>query len=369
MRKQRSRYISTAAGIAKKAYSAYKTYNRVANRFKSNGSYTKTGSSRNGPKDMEGVTGQHDRKVQYKYKPQPKYKRRRWKKFVQKVRAVEVADRGLQTIVLNTGYNVSGDPGTQQWHECHLYSGASPIAGCGDLARAVAGNLMTKSEGMTVGQPAGVLVYDNQNFGTCSTDVLFQSACLDVTWTNSGTAPIEGDIYTVIYKKGKNATRYATFLAGIDNGFGKTGPPYSTMDTDTLNTGGNVYNLPNLSKNARGVTLFDCGIGLGALNAKVIKKEKVFLPIGSSMSKNMRDARNRKFGLDRIFNQNNEISAEFNIPGWTVSYISCWKVAAGIVDQAVQVVQRHTRTYRYTFEGCKEVRGAYITDAAVAPPH
>lgn len=360
--RKRGRYGS-AMGVAKGLYNTYKTYTKLRSRFKKVG-YPAKSTKGKGVKDLEGVTTQHDRKVQYVRKPMPKYKKKRWAKFVKKVRAVEVSERGLQTCVINSSNTINASAGAQEWSECHLYSrnGGGPTAK--DLAIGVLGNLYLRPDSIATGSTSGAQYTDAGTIGDLvgknAVEVLFQSATMDVTWTNSGETAIEGDLYLVCYRKGQNSVA-ANFREALDNSFGETGPPFTSYrlisggSGDLADFGANIYNAPNMNRTQRGVTLFDVGMLSSKFGVKILKKEKLFIPSGASISKNMRDPKNHKIVSNTIKSGYN-----FTYEGLTMSYIVCWKSIASA--GTVSLVQKVTRSYRYTIEGVKSTTGTYITD-------
>jgi len=54
-----------------------------------------------------GVTTQHDKRFVYAKKRQPRFKRKRWGRFVKKVHAVAEKDYGTRTVVMNKTYSMS----------------------------------------------------------------------------------------------------------------------------------------------------------------------------------------------------------------------------------------------------------------------
>lgn len=319
---------------------AYQIYKKVS------GSKTKTNSKKKFA-DYGGVSTQHDIKTQYVKKRMPKYKRKRWQSFVKKVRAVEIADRGLQTVVMNSSITKTGNAGQQEWHEAHLYSwNGNGYSGVSDIWHSMILNLDAIQEDANTGATTSPVTKNIANVWKGDAEILAQSATLDITWRNDSESSVEADIYIVEYKKG-HYSNGDNFVGMINNGFGLTDPGYVISS--------NIQSGAGLSRLQRGVTLFDMSRMISKFGIRIIKKEKVFIPAGGQYTKQIRDPKNHRikpFG-DQVVDGN-----YLKYEGLTKSVISCWKNTDG---SPIVVTQRTTRDYKYTIEGLKDVKGKYIS--------
>lgn len=331
--------LRDAIGGAVKAYQVYKKY----------GSRTKTNYQKKRTVDHGGITQQHDIKTQYVKKRMPKYKRKRWQSFVKKVRAVEIADRGLQTVVMNGTITKESLENQQEWFEAHLYSwNGDGWMGTKDIWYAMVLNLDLIQEDANTGSSTTPVTKNIANVWKGDAEVLAQSATLDITWKNNSSSSAEADIYIIEYKKG-HASNGDNFINMINNGFGLTDPGYFIGSTT-------IQTASGLSRLQRGVTLFDMSRMLSKFGIRILKKEKVFVPGGGQYTKQIRDPRNHRikpFG-DQIAD-NNYLKYE----GLTKSVISCWKNTDG---SGINVTQRSTRDYKFTVEGLKDVKGRYFNN-------
>lgn len=184
--------------VAKKAIdgAAYAAGAVAAQKMFSN---TMTQTQTNNPSD-NGITIQKDAILQYKKKRMPKYKRRRWVKFIRKVEAA-TRDEGTQTIVFNDrGLRTGSGANSQQWGIVHLYGN------CG--IDAVSDEEVGKRDLDRIKTEIG-----NPN----TQKIKFKSAVLDVTFqainSTSGFAqPVEVDVYHIVYRKTPSGLGRDSFL-------------------------------------------------------------------------------------------------------------------------------------------------------------
>ena len=97
-----SKWIETGMNAANVAYKAHKAFK----------GYVKTKKQRSQGYNDPGITAQYDRTLQYKKRKMPKYKRKRWIKFIKKVQAATDGS-GTQQLVFNnqiSGNIASGNP-------------------------------------------------------------------------------------------------------------------------------------------------------------------------------------------------------------------------------------------------------------------
>jgi len=214
------------------------------------------------------TTTQYDTTTQYRYKRMPKRRRRRWKRFVKKVQAVQEKTLGLRTVLFNTNIRISG-AANQQHYGCvalYGYQGvkddlSSPSTQCGlrDIHR-MANNDTDIMDPGTGGYSGGKFT--------------FRSAVCDVTATNVGARSLEVDLYEITV--GEDDTKTGSPVGTIGN---------AQLVTDDIPTAATPLDLAQ-----RGATLFDLPNAISMDKWKIYKKRKYFLPSGSSFTFQHRDA-------------------------------------------------------------------------------
>ncbi|AXH78172.1 MAG: putative capsid protein [Cressdnaviricota sp.] len=325
----------------------------TSSRQRSNRSFT-VQRRRNGIKSGQGVTTQQDRKFIYAKRRQPRFKRKRWGRFVKKVHAVAEKDYGTRTVVMNKIYSISNQiSGLQANGAIYLYSqkGSTAAENAGDL------NLIGTLENVAAPTAAaGITVWG-------STKLLFQSAVLDVTIRNASTridtgpqtvyaseAKMEVDVYEMMVKRPTEEAggTFNTFASLLND---------NTTEIAPIGGAGTelVYNM-------RGATPFDTTFSLSRWGIRILKKTKYFIPNGDTITYQVRDPRRRVVTRDDCINQDG-----FNRPGWTRILWVVGKLVPGLtVGETVNTYQEWlligaTRKYMYKVEGANDDRANYIT--------
>lgn len=290
------------------------------------------------------TTGQYDRKVQYRKRGMPKYKKRRWRKFVKKVTAVQKRSLGTRTLLRNSQLTTVTDAGKPQAYLSAFLYGCRGIAdnadGCGnqDLNQIVAAELSALPNNLKF------TVY---------------SAILDLTLTNvSGVIPdttftpsLEVDIYHVkFYKEAQFQDFGALHIAARNN------------DTQLPNT--SSASTSRVWLEARGATLFDMPILIQKSGMKIWKKTKVFLPPGAQATYQIRNPRNFEFSAQDI----REVTTlnSFIYPARTEGVIVVFKPvtnlngAGGTFAQITRLAMGVTRKYCYVVDTDAVTRSAIV---------
>lgn len=304
----------------------------------------------------------------------PKGKRKRWARFVKKVRAVEIGERGLITEVYNSYVPYVATAGTQAILEAHIYSYGGAAKGGSDLSYitksydlanpqldiSTLGGNIAKEESSASPQVLGL---DNQK----KVPLLFESAVLDITYTNNSEDSVEMDLYYVVYKGRPVATadQFSTDSYNNLEDYGSLSTMSAKSYTQNDNSRFKVYKavpgstLPVWeSKNPitltqRGVTMFDNGDVLSRLRCKIIKKEKFIMPPGSSVTKQIRIPKNILF----------KESVEYNSGFFGKLTQSIFGLAKSVNPEGSTLIsQKWTRTYKYTMEGVKTRKMLYLQD-------
>lgn len=304
------------------------------------------------------VTQQHDIQQQYRKRKRPKKQRRRWKKFVKKVQAVNLRDQGLVTVLFNSSYTSSTASSSQQtFLELHLYglrSSASGVCGVNDLATLVTSdyNLSSFTGPLAGGIGGNVIVqgYQPEPVGGYSKNkpiekIKFESAIMDATIYNSSVNVMEVDIYTIVYSKnlkGSFGSLAETFQAALDN---------HQIPTQINPGDGVINNNEMVSITARGCTPFELGAAISIGNIKILKKEKVLLQPGQAFTQQHRDPKNRTFDPKMFYSMS---SQNFKIPGMTISKLFIGKNVDPSAETGPQLKSGCTRIYKYSYAGLKD---------------
>lgn len=368
MTRSGKRYRSSIRNIASGLIGSYSNYRRpqmtrlnMRSRYRSQGTQT-TANRRNGTSGI-GVTGQYDRKMVYRKRNMPRYKKRRWRKFTHRVHAVAEKDLGSQTILFNRrDLATNSTAGFQIIHTVTLYgNNGGSSTGNGDLnyiaSLGNSGN-PTQAGGATINP---------------STKILFQSAVLDITIQNTSTytsagpqityppeAKMEVDLYEITIRKDAY-----TQVGGSNTSYFNLGDLYSYNPTyQYQETDGNTGPLPGseIQVGSRGATPFEMGTTNGAFGIKVWKKTKYMLNQGETVTYQVRDPKRRV--MERV--KLGQIHG-FNQPGWTKIIFIIGKLTpqANPVGSAVGTYQEiltigKTRKYMYKAEGLNDDRSLYL---------
>lgn len=267
-----------------------------------------------------GITRQKDISRQYRKRSMPRGKKRRWRKFVKKVHAVNEKEMGSNTIVRNANL-----------------AGVSPINAQDYMAVVLYGN-----KGLNFAQDVGnddiatVWNADNRLGTNYTAKAKFTAAVLDITLRSSTDpeepeakgADLEVDIYDVAFYDRTNARH--------------THEMFEQAQTQTTNITAASGTNVNLTMQNRGVTPFDLPMAIKAGKVKILKKTKVFLPVGATTTYQYRDAKTHIIG----YNDTWDDSGGFIKPGVTHGVIIVHKPVVGSTEDGF-LIAGVTRTYRY----------------------
>lgn len=294
---------------------------------------------------FDGTTLQRDDKVSYVKKRMPRRKKKAWKKFVKKVVAVEVKDRGLQVAKFNqNGFSSAAVPALGQIFKAfHLYGAGSTAAEPGvrdiwHLAKDVeaAGVDWIK---VTGGYNNPKIANDNMKV-----PVRMQSAILDLYLKNTGSVTVVLDIYHLWYKGKTNAPSF--------------GDGYNWVQAQEVirqegNTSANTAN-GQIDLTTRGATLFDEPNLVSYLGCTVKSIRQVQLTPGGVHTMQIRDPKNYNIDLFKYVPQSGVEYTPFVDTKLTETYL----VVAKNLDpsEAGSILMYADRTYRYTIEGVKTTK-------------
>lgn len=281
-----------------------------------------------------GVTNQRDFVVQYRKKSMPKRKRRQWKNFVKKVRAVMTKSIGTHSVCINSNQPVAWT-GTGQLAYCfHLYGkNGNNVAGehgADDLSE--------------------VFVKDSTIAGAGR--ALFKSGTMDMSFHNTGwyetiggevvhhQYPLELDIYEVFHSS--SPAQLEAMLTELSA---------ASTNTPTISPG--TYNALNIGQ--RGTTPFQLPEFFKYGN-KIMKKTKHLIPSGEFATYYIRDPANHI-----ISNQQVQVGTDYVYPKVTKSILVIVKALTGATATTKWgAAIGCTRTYAYGVIEDDSDRDGYI---------
>lgn len=273
-----------------------------------------------------GVTNQYDRANVYRKKRMPYRKRRRWVRFVKKVKSAENSTLGTRTRVFNNQIELvqgsgSGDVKSQLFRSLALYSLEGKYSWDKDLHDLMENDDNIKKSGR-IQMISGI----------------FDMTCVN-TSTDSANQPmgIELDVYVATaskwlrYKQEDGTYVWNNIEEAMYDG---------QQSSNAIGTLGKV------DTHDRGATPFDMTLALSSFGIKILSKKKYFLPHGNQMTYQMRDPKNRTFSKDNIENSRGQ-----NKPGATKFLILVAKGLPGAAkegpDYKVRLNIGCTRKYAY----------------------
>lgn len=298
--------------------------------------------------EYNGVTQQRDSKMAYKKRRMPKYKKRIWKKFVKKVNAVEIKDRGLQVFMLDNGGGSSISPGAQWTHAVHLYgkSNINNERGASDLFEL---QKDVETAAMNINDPG---LGPNNAYPQIATTnnkctIRMQSAVLQVVWKNNGAQPIILKIYHLWYNADSNATSFGDAVNDVETFEVRRQQGTVGGVTDP------VTNDQALTLSRIGSTLFDEPQLLSRLNCTIKTVREIYLLPNQHHSMSIRDPKNYSIDLNSIRPISGVAQTGYVDRRLTESIV--WS-AQNYNNAEASIEFRAHRTYRYTIEGIRTVR-------------
>lgn len=269
-------------------------------------------------KSMFGVTSQRDAILQYRRKPMPWRKKRKWVNFVKKVHAVSQKDEGTKVVIRNNTITCSWD-NTDQFACCTTLYG-----------------LRGSDTSFSVGNAdLNAIMGADAAADTQWEHVRFTSAIMDVTLCNTGANRLEIDIYEIGYGGRQSGQNLLSDLASSLTSAPLPGTGYAAVTTAT-----------------RGFTPFEAP-AFSAKGYRIFKKTKYFIPPNEILTYQMRDPKDRRIDGAQVWSvgvgtnaQMSYVTKNLLIIGKAVPGSSF----AGAGDQNIYTVGV-TRTYKYKDPG------------------
>lgn len=301
-----------------------------------------------------GVTNQHDSRSVYRRTRQPRRKRRRWRKFTNKVHAVAENELGTRTVLFNkTIVSTNTNPTNHGIADYALYSWQSSSTNLNDLDQMGTyenGSDPTANQGITISK---------------STKWLFKSGILDITFRNTSyvlnaslvaipapEAKLEVDVYDMLSSRyfQMDNTAIQSLVGALQQG---------ALDTPPLNNIG-----PAISPVQRGSTPWDFPLSISSFRLKILKKTKYFVNNQDCFTYQVRDPKRH------VITQNKMSSTDVgpNMPGMTRWILVIFKLLPGMTvgtasgQYGEQLTAGVTRKYMYKIEGANEDRDRYLAN-------
>lgn len=294
---------------------------------------------------FDGTTIQRDDKVSYVKKRMPRRKKKAWKKFVKKVVAVEIGDRGLQIAKFNqNGFSSVTVPALGQTFKAfHLYGAGSTAGEPGvrdiwQIAKDV------EAAGTNWIKVAGGYINPTIPNDSMKVPIRMQSAILDLYMKNTGTVTLVLDIYHLWYRGKTNAP---SFFDGYNWVQAKE---VKRQDGDTAGATDNTQ----LDLTIRGATLFDEPQVLSFIGCTIKSVRQIQLTPGGVHTMQTRDPKNYNIDLFKYLPQDGVSYTPYVDPKLTESYVVVAKNLDG--SDSGSLLLYADRTYRYTIEGVKTVK-------------
>lgn len=276
------------------------------------------------------TTVQKDVRTQYSKTSQPKWKRRRWGKFVKKVHAATESEQGTVSVVRNATLVTTTSSG-QQYQTPVLYG----ING---------GNFVSSS-----GNDDVQTVKASDNRIDTTSKIKFTAGVMDITMRNlppeAGVgSDMELDIYEVLYTSETKKNNCHEIIEQAQ----------TTTATTTPSTGTNA----GLTLLQRGATPFEFPLAIKNGGIRILKKTKIFLPVGDTTTYQVRDPKTH-FMTSNEF----EDTTGFIKPWVTRGIIAVFKPVVGATTE-VTLASGVTRIYRYKIVQDNKTFDAYRVQAA-----
>lgn len=309
--------------------------------FRHFGTQTTTSSGKKGI-DAGGTSFQRDSKLIYKRKPQPKKKRRRWRKFVKKVQAATQKEKGLRTVTVCGKQTVSVPAATQKPYYVHLYGytglDSSEELGAGDIKYVISNDFDTK----TTDESAIGSVFKDVNKNVSK--IKFTSAKLQLDILNTSTSGVILDMYFLEYNRKSVDTNLGTSYVNAQAATEEIQEPIAPFNDQ-----------PKIEITKYGVTPFELGnfISRGGYTIqKVVTKQ---IPAGDLVTEQIRDARNYIMHIPTVLADNGVLAH----PKYTETILFLIRnpKASG---EAATVSFNVTRTYKYQIDGVNETANRYF---------
>ena len=320
---------------------------------------------RQGRRSSAGVLGgtNADMRSVYQRKRMPKYKKKRWIRFVKKVNAVADKDLGLRTVLINDQMIQRNTTTSQQSTlSLCLYPFDNDVNGWLSDMNSI-GQLENEANPTVA---AGATISPN-------TKVMFQSAVMDITIRNTSDKLVSvdpgGQPGLNVYEPAPDAAIeldvYEFYATKDFSDIGQTWNSTSIVmnNYDDREIGGTGTGI---SINDRGASPFEFGVQMARAGIKITKKTKFFIPNGQTITWQARDPSRKTIHYGDLERQEG-----FNRKGWTKHYFLIYKLVPGLVQGntvgsiRTQLSLGSTRKYSYKVEGFNDPRERLLGNSYV----
>lgn len=286
---------------------AYNNRNAIASRARQM-AFSRSRRSAKRVTSGQGVTTQYDRKRVYSKRYMPRYKKRRWKRFKNKVQAVLQKRLGSTTAVFNN----------------LIQSDLQMIAANSNLQQLVQLALYPIKQDTTPHLDDIDRVINQDARLTNTSKVMFCSGVLDITMrcqsilnttpplTGNPSLSMEIDVYEISMRGPTGQSGEAVDLVNAFN--------IGATDTSTIPGSSGTGLVPT----NRGWTPFDANAALSQHGIKILKKTKYFLSNEQTATYQVRDPKTHYYSKDIVPG-----TSSANQPGMTKWILILWKPIPG----------------------------------------
>lgn len=275
----------------------------------------------------QGVTLQKDRALIYRRRRAPRRLRRRMRRSFRSFKSKVLKMKGHRTWFTNSTHVTSGLAGSQAVTSYVLFGGRVDGAVSGSIVRGYDDMNDLRSKDYLLGDVSGDAQF---RFSNGEGKWYVKTAVLDCTLqNNSNSQPLEIDVYeftcgNIITAAGTDVESALVY--------------YQNPDVYPQGTGLTTYNL-----NTRGVTPFEFGNSMSKIRMKILKKTKYFLPVGDTLTYQIRSAKIRTM-THAVF-RNNSCTTPY-----TRGILVISKPTVANADQAFSYTMGITRKYKYVVD-------------------
>lgn len=298
---------------------------------------------RRGTRSGQGVTEQRDRALIYRRKGAPRRVRSRNKRWTRKFQRTLAKLGGARTLLTNKPTIVIAAAGNQAIVDFVLFGGrvdgavAAADRGFDDMND-------LRQRDYLVGDSTG----DVQNrFSSGAVKFVVSTAIMDLTIHNSTVEeptqnfPMELDVYEFACGEWPGTLGSDLLTA------------FQTLNQDAFPQAAAGPNISTLQLYDRGCTPFELPAALKGTKTRIYKKTKYFVPVGDTVTYQIRQTKFRTFNGEELYRHNSPVTK------YTQGVIIVSKPLAGLGDVPHRYTVGCTRKYKYHVVMNATTRGAF----------
>lgn len=305
-------------------------------------SYTGTTSKR-GTKSGQGVTEQRDRALIYRRRKAPRRVRTRKKRWTNKIKRTLAKLGGARTLLTNSSHVVTAAGAQQGTIDFVLFGGR--VDGLGSSQKRGYDDMNDlRQRDYLIGDATGDAEYRASNGAV---RFMVSTAIMDLTIHNAtvenpeDNVPLEIDVYE--FACGEWPKTLGSNILDA----------WNTLNVDAYMPGAGGANMSTLQLYDRGCTPFELPNALKGTKTKIFKKTKYFVPVGDTVTYQIRQTKIRQFAGDALYRHDSPVTR------YTQGLIIVSKPLAGLGDIPHTYTIGCTRKYKYHVIQNATTRSAY----------